>query len=152
RRNRLLGLAAQIDSNGWRRQLRNILVHPNRAALEALVRRPETLTQPPLVLILCARALGRDNRTAALDLLRKAQRHYPSDFWLNYNLASYLYTVRPARPAEATGFLRAALAVRPNSTLAHGNLGYTLGMQGRYAEAEAEYRQVVNAQPDNVLA
>jgi tetratricopeptide (TPR) repeat protein len=106
-----------------------------------------------VALVLLVRGLRRSSAVEdAVALLRNAQDRYPTDFWLNHNLALYLYGIKPARPDEAVGYLRAALAVRPESSLAHGNLGFALSQMGRYAEAEAEYRKVIVLQPANALA
>jgi serine/threonine-protein kinase len=152
-RDRLLPVAGAADADPWRGRLRDLLARPDRAALEGLARQPEALAQSPATLVLLARALRRSSAVEeAVALLGKAQDRYPTDFWLNHNLALYLYGTKPARPDEAVGYLRAALAVRPKSSLAHGNLGFALGQLGRYAEAEAEYRKVITLQPENALA
>jgi serine/threonine-protein kinase len=153
RRQRLFAVADLVDGDPWRRQLRQRLLKPERASLEELASRPASLAQPPATLVLLARALRYQGAgPAAVVLLLRAQEKYPTDFWVNHNLALYLNTARPPRSAEAVGYFRAALAARPDSSLGHGNLGYALSQQGRYAEAEAEYRKVVELQRDNSLA
>jgi Flp pilus assembly protein TadD len=153
RKERLLAVVAAVDEDPWRRELRRRLARPERAALEELAGRPEAAAQPPDAVVLLARALRRTGGTeAAAGLLRRAQERHPGDFWLNHSLGLYLVSTRPPRLEEAVGFLRAAVAARPQSSLAHGNLGYALSQLGRAAEAEAEYRKVAMLQPDNVLA
>ena len=53
-------------------------------------------------------------------LLRAALRRRPGDFWLNCELGRLLVY---AKPAEAAGFFRAALAVRPGNELMLGSWG-----------------------------
>jgi serine/threonine-protein kinase len=153
RRDRLLAVAAKADGDRWRRHLGELLARPNRTALEALARGREALLQPPATLVVLARALRRVKASEdAIGLLRKVQELYPTDFWVNHNLALYLLYGPPGRADEAVAYLRAAVAVRPQSSLAHGNLGFALRQQGKLAEAAAEYRKVIALQPDNVLA
>src|SRR5438094_5195542 len=45
-----------------------------------------------------------------------------------------------------------ALAVDPNSFMAHNNLGYALDRQGKLAEAIEHYRQALRIQPENAEA
>lgn len=54
--------------------------------------------------------------------------------------------------AAAAAALEAALRLRPDWTDARYNLGAMLTQLGRFAEAEAEYRRVISADPDRRLA
>ena len=52
----------------------------------------------------------------AVAVLREGQQLYPSDFWINENLAYLLsFKMEPPQFEEAIGFYRAALALRPQS-------------------------------------
>jgi serine/threonine protein kinase/Tfp pilus assembly protein PilF len=153
RRDRVIAIASAADADAWRRQLAGLLARPDRKALESLAHRAEATRQAPATVVLLARVLWQANATATtIELLQRAQELHPGDFWTNHNLALYLLDAQPGEPDEAISYLRAALAVRPQSSLAHGNLGYALGQARRYAQSEAEYRNVVALQPDNVLA
>ena len=56
------------------------------------------------------------------------------------------------KPQEAEGYLRAALALRPDSAAAHPNLGVALVRQGKAAEAEKNCRQAVALDPMDAQA
>jgi tetratricopeptide (TPR) repeat protein len=149
---RLLAIASQVDPDPWRQAARH--PDPKRDELHRLARMPEALDQPPSCLALLADALGRmaDSPLAAVDLLEAAQRKHPGDFWLNHELAFYLEELNPPRSADAVGFFRAALALRPNSPGVHHNLGRSLGKLGQLAEAESCFRRAIALQEDYSFA
>src|SRR5262249_24372949 len=104
----------------WGRRLRASWHDP--AVLEVLAREAPIHRVSPHLLGTLAVALG-DGR-AAVSFLRKAQLHYPGDFWLTFILALRLY--QEGQHAEAAGFFRAALAVRPDTPAVLNNLGIVL--------------------------
>jgi serine/threonine protein kinase len=65
----------------------------------------------------------------AITLLKRAQRAYPDDFWINYDLAGSL--MGAGRPDEAVRFYSAAVAIRPRSELAARRLREALRTAGR---------------------
>ncbi len=75
---------------------------------------------------------------------------------LHFNLANAL--MEQNRADEAAGHLRAALAGGreasggQDSAGAHNNLGMALASKGQYAEAAAEFRAAISAEPSSVLA
>jgi tetratricopeptide (TPR) repeat protein len=85
--------------------------------------------------------------------LRRAQRHHPGHFSLNYSLAYSLLSrtanSRQGSWAEVTGFYRAALAVRPRSTNALYGLGLSLARQGKLDDAILAFREVLSLKPDH---
>jgi Flp pilus assembly protein TadD len=86
-------------------------------------------------------------------LLRRVQPEQPGDFWINFKLAGALFFwKKPSEPAEAAGFYRAALAVRPHSGAAYNNLGLALRAQGKLAEAESAFQRAIALQPDDADA
>jgi tetratricopeptide (TPR) repeat protein len=148
---RLLEIVTLADDDDARRRIR--AESQNKAALERLARRPETLAQPPATLVLLSRKLVRaDAPAVAVDLLRRGQQLHPGDFWINHELAFDLMHLKPARTDEAIGFYRAALAVNPSSPGLYVNLGHALASQGKHAEDEAACRQAIALQPDYAMA
>jgi Flp pilus assembly protein TadD len=116
---------------------------------EALAEQPEALDHSPASLTVLAMALKGNGLTReAGDLLRRAQRRNPGDFWLNYFLGQFL---EPAPAGEAVSFLRAALAIRPGSKAAHNALGVALADQGRLDDAIAHYRRAIELAPAEAL-
>jgi Flp pilus assembly protein TadD len=83
-------------------------------------------------------------------LLRQAQHAHPADFWLNTQVGSTLSERDKA--AEAEGFYRAALALRPDTANAWNNLAAALGAQGKLAEAEKLIRHAIHLDPNHPLA
>jgi Flp pilus assembly protein TadD len=89
-------------------------------------------------------------RAEAAALLRQAQRRYPEDFWLNFDLGTLLWRPDQGSRAgleEAIGYLRAAVAVRPRSAPAHNNLGLALQATDDLPCARAEYRTAIALDP-----
>ncbi|MFO0968008.1 MAG: tetratricopeptide repeat protein [Gemmataceae bacterium] len=125
------------DDDPWRQQLR---AAKDQRALERLVSDKEVLTQPPASLVQLALALG--NREGRARLLRQAQLRYPADFWINHYLAHAL-----SDPAEASGFFRAALALRPQSAGLYYSLGVTLSRAKKLPEAVDAFRRAVELKP-----
>ena len=60
----------------------------------------------------------------ACAFLKRLHERYPRDFWINLRLGMLLLEV--GRPAEAVGYYKTALAIRPGMALAHNNLGSPL--------------------------
>jgi tetratricopeptide (TPR) repeat protein len=89
---------------------------------------------------------------SAVDLLRRARRQYPGDFWLNQKLGLALEKVNPPRHAEAIRYLTAAAALRPNSTSAHLNLGQVLYNAGLFVEAIASFQKALEIDPKHAYA
>jgi serine/threonine-protein kinase len=148
-RERLLGIARLADTDAWRRQLREPALCKDRAALERLAGRPEVLVQPlATLLLLGSTLLVADARPAGLKVLRQAQDRYPGDFWVNRELAAALAQEKPPPTAEVLAFLRAALAVRPDSYNARVDMGLVLTQDGRLEEAEATFRKALEQQPN----
>jgi superkiller protein 3 len=117
------------------------------AAAEALARQAPIDHISPHLLATLAAAL-RDR--GAVPFLRRAQFQYPGDFWLTFFLALRLHEKREL--ADAAGFYRAALAIRPDTAAVLVNLGNLLQAQRKLDEACDCYRRAVALDPTNVLS
>jgi serine/threonine protein kinase/Flp pilus assembly protein TadD len=145
----LRAAADLADDDPWRRGLREAATRGDGAALERLAEQPGARSQPAVNQVLLASALGGVRRWgAAARLLRRAQQDHPADFWINFKLAYSLSEHQPPDWTEVVAFLRAALALRPQSPVAWNNLGVVLHEQKRLGEAVAACRQAIKLKPD----
>jgi tetratricopeptide (TPR) repeat protein len=145
----LRAIANQADDDPWRRRFRAAVGRAERAALKALANEAAARNQPPIYVVLLARALDETgNWVAAERLLRWAQAAHPADFWVNLELAHSLSFKRPPDWVEAVRFYQAALALRPLSPGVLSNFGVALDKQGKTAEAVEAYRKAIELKPD----
>jgi superkiller protein 3 len=120
-----------------------------QAALEALAKSAKIAELPARAL---ARLAGGLDPLQAVELLRRAQRKYPADFWVNHHLGLVLLAVTPPEREEAVRFLTAAVALRPESPGAHYNLGLALAGKGQVDEAIACYKKAIELDPKDTSA
>jgi serine/threonine protein kinase/tetratricopeptide (TPR) repeat protein len=146
----LTRLASSVDPHSpWRKRLPGPLVWNERAALERLAEEAPAAELSPQF----STVLGVRLQRAKADperFLRKAQWLHPTDFWLNLDLGSAL--LRNGKPAEATGFFLAALAVRPDCSFVYSKLGLARIRAGRAEEAVAAYRRALDLDSKNANA
>jgi tetratricopeptide (TPR) repeat protein len=139
-----VGKAAQPDE--WTEVLRGISPGLPMAELQARVRERlaevDTAKMSPWLLTQVGRLVG--DKTG-VELLRQAQRRSPSNFWVNMALASSL--LRLGRPAEAVGYMRVALSVRPDRGVVYHNLANCLIDAHFREEALYYYREAVRREP-----
>ena len=148
--NRCSEAARSADPDRWRNTLRAALTPPNvidlllpsvrMGSLHKLAAsaRPEDL--PPASLVLLGAALlDHGDAATAEKVLRAAQRQYPADAWVNYELAQCLGKL--SRRDEAIRFYTAARAIRPE--LAH-QLAHALQERGDWDEAIAVFQDLVH--------
>ncbi len=144
----LVDVARLADDDPWRQQLRDPKVAKDPTALERLAGNADVLAQPPTTLwLLSIRLKEASGRVAAERLLRQAQQRHPADFWINFELGNLLYT-----EAEAIGFYRASLALRPRSPVVHSNLGTAFVKQGKLTDAADAFRKAIQLKPDYASA
>ena len=116
----LAEIARRADSDFWRNRFREVYMSPLAdavaiAMLKGLAESPQAGELPPVSLhLLGSKLLEFGDRTAAENLLRKAQRRYPGDYWLNQSLARCL--AEDGRNNEAIWYFIAAQAIRPGLT------------------------------------
>jgi serine/threonine protein kinase/Flp pilus assembly protein TadD len=152
----LRDIAQSADEDLWRQQLRNAV--KDRPALERLLSDEEMLSQPPATILLLYSLLGTAPKRLDAEaeirqgelLLRQAQLRYPSDFWINYTLATHLTLER--QYSDAVGFYRAALAVQPHRVLALDSLGVCLWSYGKLPQAVDIFQACIKRDPGNAEA
>jgi serine/threonine protein kinase len=141
-------VARRADPDPWRNRLRDAFQARDKKALRELAGDPNVLAQSPSSLCLLGRALDVTREfSLAAAIFRRAQQRHPDDFWINLNLAYYLYRLPSRLTGERIGYYRAALALRPESPGAHHHLGSALLAEKRWPEAELEYREALRLQP-----
>jgi eukaryotic-like serine/threonine-protein kinase len=146
---RLLKVARLADPDPYRNRVRHIFVRRDTRALLKLAAEADVARLPPATLAFLAeglRAYGSAADTAAL--LRRAQRQYPNDFWINWRLAGALERLRPPRHEEAVRFYTAALASRGPSSLVYPRLAESLRAAGAEEEALAVLRRALEHDPN----
>jgi serine/threonine protein kinase/Flp pilus assembly protein TadD len=163
---RLLAVARQVDPDPWRNRMRDMVQSEDASDIEQLVRAAPVEELPRATLELlgirvwmathCSgvRVSGQPLTVSQpiVEVLWRAQRRFPADPWLNLNLAVALGRLRPPRRAEAIGFHRAAMSLRPQSALTHHHLAYALHEQGDLDEAIIEYRKALELDPEDAGA
>jgi tetratricopeptide (TPR) repeat protein len=161
---RLVAAARAADKDRWRDALRAGLGDQSpeaREALRKLACDEEALgSQPAESLRLLARLLKEaGDREAAAQVLRRAWRQRPDDFWVNFELARAFGAEAGSssgelfpHPEEGVRYLTAALAVRPGSAMAQNYLAIALSAQGKNDEAVAEWHTAIRLRPDFATA
>jgi serine/threonine-protein kinase len=151
-------LAQALDADPWRRQVRAALAANSAQKLEELAGSEEVARQAPATVQHLAEALVRSGRPErALELLDRALRQYPDDFWLHYQAAQACTLTVPGRDEKAIRHFTAALALRPRSAIVYNDFGATLinigYHDGKYRDEAIEcYRKAVEFDPQNVMA
>jgi serine/threonine-protein kinase len=149
RRAWLLAVARRADGNAGRDRFRDPEAWADRARLQDLA--TELLADeaklaglpPPLVDSLGDRL--REMGGEAVPLLKAGQSRWPKDFWLNFNLAIALR--KEKNWAEAEGYYRVAVALRPEAAAAHNDLGTLLLDLKRPQEALAAFHKAIEIDP-----
>jgi serine/threonine-protein kinase len=150
----LLAVARRAAPDPWGDRFRDPEVWQKQQALLALaddVLRDDGAklgTLSPQVLVSLGALLG--GGADAVPLLRTAQRRYPNDFWLSLDLGNALRKAKQVE--EALGYMRVAVALRPDSAVAHTNLGASLRDKGDMAGAIDEFRLAIDLDPELAMA
>jgi serine/threonine protein kinase/tetratricopeptide (TPR) repeat protein len=155
-------VAQRADPDPWRCRVRDALSRNDIAALEEMSKSPDLWRQPPPTLCALARHLSNSvylgsnaKPEQATQMLRRAQRQHPADFWINHELAELLETTAARdtqQRIEALGLYRAALALRPQSHGARHGIGRTLNALGRADDVIAWYEKSIELSPQDFRA
>jgi eukaryotic-like serine/threonine-protein kinase len=146
---KLAQVARDADLDRWRDGLRTALDFGDKSkrldALRELARAAKIDELAPVSLNLLESALlDAGDPQAADGVLRPAQRRYPGDVWLNYNLAQCLE--RLALREEAIRYYTAARSIRPETA---NELAHALHAKGESDEAIAVFRHLERLRPKN---
>jgi tetratricopeptide (TPR) repeat protein len=140
---RLLAVGrAALPDPAWGDRLRQLPLWRDRKALKSLVHQAPDAPHSPSLLHLIVSLIGNDPDDLAWH--RRAQAQYSTDYLLNYALGTALGKLNPT---EAAGFLRVALAVRPESSAAYNNLGGVFAGQKKLREAITAFNKAIEIDP-----
>jgi serine/threonine protein kinase/Flp pilus assembly protein TadD len=142
---RLIAVARLADPDEWRNQVRDALERGDQETLRKLASSPRISGLPLPTLSLLGGAIKDDRANEAV--LRQAQRKYPHDFWINFQLAWTLERAQPPQLNDAVRFYTAALTLRPQNVPIYMWLGNALFKHGTLDEADAMYRRYVELNP-----
>ncbi|HZN33614.1 MAG TPA: protein kinase [Pirellulaceae bacterium] len=147
----LLEITLLADPDPWRVRLREAAQRGDANVLEEMSRQQELLGQPPATITVLALALARcQQKTRCVEVLKLGQRRNPNDLWLNVYLTTSLMNLKPAQPAAAEAYCRAAVTLRPDSGSLRLLLARTLQTQQRLTEAEEECRESIRLNPERI--
>jgi serine/threonine-protein kinase len=151
----LLQVAQTADPDPWRASLRQALgTGPEgRTTLAQLAASAPVEKQNPVTLGFLGRILQFGGAAPlAADVLGRAQRRFPGDFWINHMLGELLGATQLGQWEDAIGFYRAALAVRTDSPGVQLNLANALAQAGRWGDAIGSFRESIRLKPDYAKA
>jgi serine/threonine-protein kinase len=148
-RERLRQVARDADDDAWRRDFRKA---KDRPQLESLAVEALSRELPASSLYLLAVGLYAEGAAERAEVvLRRAVQLYPADFSAHIVLGWLLEAKGKQVPAavfeERVGHLRAAVAARPQSALAHYNLGAALKAKGDVSGAIISYKKALDLDP-----
>jgi serine/threonine-protein kinase len=150
RRAWLLAVARRADPDPARDRLRQPELWRDSARLIQMARELSVAELSPQLATALGRVARRSSGGDAVALLTAGQTRFPQDFWLNLELGHALPLAQ--RPDEALGYFRAALAIRPQASVAYCGLGSALRNLGRVNEAIDHYHQAIGLDPDDTVA
>ncbi len=156
-RSHLVSIARQLDVHPMRNAIRDAMVRNDRGELETLsrvlVRQIDISQYPPTWLSMGGNFFtGRSDPDTAIAILVSAQRFYPNHFFVNVNLGRAYLARRPPKYNEAIRFFSIAVALRPDSTAAHDELGTALRGSGDFDAAKKEYERTIDIVPGHLAA
>ncbi len=164
---RLLAAARVADPDPWRNALRDCLPSADPAPLRRLAQDPDLDRQGPVSLWLLGHGLEMaGDHDRALEVLRRAHRTYPGDYWLNTELGLALLEgtrsglgatsswitsrgIPDPRYQRAEPYFMAAVALRPRFGSAHLLLATAELNVGKWDETFLELREAKRLQPDD---
>jgi serine/threonine protein kinase/Flp pilus assembly protein TadD len=141
---RILEVSRKADPDPWRVQARDPAVWHDVARLLRVAADVDPARHSPQVLILLAWQMTDQD---GAEFLRRAGVAHPRDFWLHFHRGN-----RARDPAERAGCFQVAVALRPDSAVAHFNLGVVLHDLKDVKAAAAAYRKAIALEPQLAVA
>lgn len=142
----LLAIIDALDENPLRKKLRATLVAGEFGKVQQMAEEVDVRQYSPAFTVWLGAALRLARaHSASIRVLKRGQQLYPDDFWLNYSL--YLSHNASGRSSEAMGYIRAALAIRPESDTARTELGWSLCTAKEYDDAIATVQIAIETNP-----
>lgn len=145
-RDRLLEALRAADPEPWRNRLRDTTIWENKEQLRTLMDDVVGTSQPAANLQVLAILAARQQLDPA-PMMRAAVAVAPADFSLHYALGSAV-----ADRKEAIGAYRSALAIRPDATAAHTNLGRLYVLEGQREVGILEFEAALKQDPNNITS
>jgi serine/threonine protein kinase/Flp pilus assembly protein TadD len=146
----LVAVARGLDPDPLRDRLRAAWgrkVTEVQAELRQLADSIDVKSQRPATILALANTLKRTQlEDSALRIVREGQNAHPAEFWLNSELGRLLLADRKDY-AGALRYDTAAVSLRPDSAVAHNNLGMALDHNKDMDGAIAEYRKAIDLDP-----
>ncbi|MGO9597505.1 MAG: tetratricopeptide repeat protein [Isosphaeraceae bacterium] len=150
---RLRAIARAADPDPYRNSVRDAISNHDLKALQDRAHGPELARQLASLLNRLAIAINMEgDHEEALNVWKKAQFIHPHDFRVNMNLGRHLFWHTPPRWDEAIQYCSLAVALRPESAIAHRNLGHALALRGRSEEAQRSIQSALALDPTDPLA
>jgi tetratricopeptide (TPR) repeat protein len=145
-RQTLLALTRFVDDHPWRNRLRDAIEQDNVSQLRSLAEEKEQFASSRLAIVTLTNYLrNSENRSFAIDVLRRMQRNHVNDFWINFTLGVQL---QQKSPQEAMGYLIVALSQRPNMGAVHNALGNACFFSEDFERAAIEFVEARRLQPE----
>jgi tetratricopeptide (TPR) repeat protein/tRNA A-37 threonylcarbamoyl transferase component Bud32 len=146
---RVILQAADPDPASVRNRWNAAMEKKDLDGLRRLATSSEVRDQPTVRLVAFARTLTELGAAPeAVKFLKDANEQRPGDFWIAFELANACYATKPSATDEAIRYFTAALMLRPNSVVAHYDLGVATADKHQLDEAIAEYHKAIQIQPD----
>lgn len=143
--------AARLADPGptdWRDRVRDPAAWGNKQVLANLMIEAPVSSESVLLLLTLAEHVVQA-KGDAVPFLERIQQEHPDNYWANSALGSRLVQ---RTPDASLRYFQAAAAVRPESTIARGNLGAVLTMCGQRDEGMAQLKKSIAIDPANVRA
>jgi tetratricopeptide (TPR) repeat protein len=137
-------VTARVTGEAGRRDLAAAWNDGSR--LKAVVDRIDPGRASPAFLAMLGYRLDRNGQDG-LTFLRWACVRHPADFWVHLATGNALSSNRHKRYADAAGYYRAALAIRPGSIPTWNRLGNALTRAGDFDGAVASYHEWFRLDP-----